>query len=82
MATTPAGADDKGVGLEVVEDRLPLARHSRTPADAVSDVVAEFRAAMAAGGVPTDDPIVADGQRRRVHVEGDRAAEDRWYVAR
>ncbi len=36
---------------------------------------------MRAAGIPTEAPIVADGELHRVHVEGDRAAsKNAWYV--
>lgn len=37
------------------------------------NVTGQFSAAMASAGIVTSDPIVADGNIHRVHVEGDRA---------
>jgi putative DNA primase/helicase len=34
------------------------------------EVIASFKAAMAAQGIATDDPIIADGQLHRIHIKG------------
>lgn len=45
------------------------------------DHTADFRQAMAAAGIVTDDPILADGTLHRVHVDGDkRGTRNAWYV--
>jgi putative DNA primase/helicase len=46
-----------------------------------ADPAGAFRGAMAAAGIETPGPIVADGRLRRFHVEGDRrGTRNGWYV--
>ena len=45
------------------------------------NIESNFRDAMSNAGIPTEAPIVADGQLHRIHVEGDRAGSNNaWYV--
>ncbi len=44
------------------------------------DIIAAFRDAMAADNISTPDPIHADGELRRFHVEGDKiGSRNGWY---
>jgi putative DNA primase/helicase len=41
----------------------------------------QLREAMRAAGIETDDPIIADGELHRVHVNGDKPrSQNGWYV--
>lgn len=44
-------------------------------------IESNFRDAMHTAGIPTEAPIVANGNLHRIHVEGDRpATKNGWYV--
>jgi putative DNA primase/helicase len=46
-----------------------------------TDAVGPFRAAMAAEGISTSEPIIPDGRLHRIHVAGDRlGTRNGWYV--
>lgn len=47
----------------------------------LSEVLDQFARAMRAAGLETNENLVADGQLRRFHVEGDKArTKNGWYV--
>jgi putative DNA primase/helicase len=59
--------------MRATENRRPNPHHrSSANKNNSINILAEFTAAMATAGVMTDDPIMADGQLHRVHVEGQR----------
>lgn len=47
----------------------------------ISQVIDEFRAAMAAHGISTKDEIQATGELNRIHVDGDaKGSRNGWYI--
>jgi phage/plasmid primase-like uncharacterized protein len=76
------------IRIESEEQSVPAVTNSApatphvSPVDrySISDAVGGFQSAMRAAGLPAAE-VVADGQLRRFHVEGDRRAEKNgWYV--
>lgn len=57
---------------QVSTQNLQLAEHQ---------IIDQFRAAMAAAGLKTDDTLNADGELQRFHVDGDpKGSRNGWYV--
>lgn len=72
-STAPAAPAVGGSGL--------LYRWSDARKSNAHETEAAFIAEMAAAGLLTPDPIIADGALRRVHIEGDRpGSRNGWYV--
>lgn len=59
--------------MRTTETRKPNTHHRRSATKINNmNIVDQFRAAMATAGVVSDDPLMADGQLHRIHVESQR----------